>query len=450
MIVVYASVALILGLFTLPFYGEIGGIDTDPGLAKFEISFIFIMTNLLSIGLGTFEPSGRATQILTIISYLLGLIINVLMFSIVVTKFQRPQAEIVFSQKALFSSRDSAPVFIFRLGNLRGNLLYYPKVAITLQTPIKTKEGESMMKMQTVPIQTIPSTVSGSITFAHRIDEDSPLKFITSEAKFQALEEGDLIFSVAFSAFDSTFHSDIVSSKKYFVRDLGFAKRFGDIMESKDGVNFVNWTKFNTYIEVNAKEAYMNLAKLGRRQAIKAAVKTVVAVNAIGHATQEDKGAGGGGDDEISQTESDSSFSTGVSLAPAELSEVKSRPGQAFLFPHVTMTDAGDQLPVCTQTTSIALAMQFCGLRAKMYGVPADGVPMWHAGTKCEVGGSDDPFIKRITAELGNAAQPEWSCAGCGDKVRSKRRERGARSKATNSCEFKGNSFRSSLSLSRR
>jgi len=52
----------------------------------------------------------------------------------------------------------------------------------------------------------------------------------------------------------------------------------------------------------------------------------------------------------------------------------------------------------------------------KMYGVPADGVPKWHAGMECEEGGSDDPFIKRITAELGSAAQPEWSCAGCGDK----------------------------------
>ena len=261
-------------------------------------------------------------------------------------------------------------------------------------------------------------TVSGSITFAHRIDEESPLKFITSDAKFQSLEEGDLIFSVAFSAFDSTFHSDIVSSKKYFVRDLGFAKRFGDIMESKDGVNFVNWTKFNTYIEVDAKEAYMNLAKLGRkpaRQTIKAAVKTVATVNAVVHAAQGDKSAGGD-DDEVSKTESDLSLGTGVSLAPAELSEVKSRPGQAVLFPHVTMTDAGDQLPVCTQTMSIALAMQFCGLRVKMYGVPADGVPKWHAGTECEEGGSDDPFIKRITAELGSAAQPEWSCAGCGDK----------------------------------
>ena len=127
-----------------------------------------------------------------------------------------------------------------------------------------------MMKMQNVPIQTVPSTVSGSITFAHKIDENSPLKFITSQAKFEALEEGDVIFSVAFSAFDSTFHSDIVSSKKYFVGDLGFGLRFGDIMESKDGINFVNWTKFNTYIEVNAKEAFINLAKLAQKPKVRA------------------------------------------------------------------------------------------------------------------------------------------------------------------------------------
>ena len=67
--------------------------------------------------------------------------------------------------------------------------------------------------------------IAGSVTFAHKIDGDSPLKTITSRAKYEMLEDDEFIFSVAFSAFDSTFHSDIVSSKKYFVKDLRFGER---------------------------------------------------------------------------------------------------------------------------------------------------------------------------------------------------------------------------------
>ena len=123
-----------------------------------------------------------------------------------------------------------------------------------------------------------------------------------------------------------------------------------------------------------------------------------------------------GGDENISQTESDSSFGTGVDLAPADLSDIKPRPGSFMLFPHVVMTDSGDHLPVCTQTMSITLAMRSCGVRSKIYGVPADNIPQWHAGIKCDEGRSDVPALRKVTDELAKTEQPDWGCVGCGDK----------------------------------
>ena len=267
--VIYTFIALIFAIITTLFFDELSGTDNEDvsGLGRFEMSMMFVITNLVSIGLGTFEPSGRATQVITILTYFIGLIINVLLFSIVVTKFQRPQAEIVFSEVALFTSRNETPFFVFRLGNMRGNLLYFPKVEITVQTPIVTIEGEEMMKMQPIMTYTTPSTLTGSITFAHLIDEDSPLKFITSLQKFEALDADEMIFSVAFSAFDSTFHSEIVSSKKYFVRDLAFGVRFADIMETKGGFSFVNWDRFNVLVPIpslSVAKAYRSLLLLNK------------------------------------------------------------------------------------------------------------------------------------------------------------------------------------------
>ncbi|GMH93841.1 hypothetical protein TrVE_jg1886 [Triparma verrucosa] len=447
-IFIYVTIALLFAGFTMPFFSEIGGTE-DTELEEFEVGFVFIMTNLLSIGLGTFEPSGRATQIITVMTYFLGLIINVLMFSIVVTKFQRPQAEIVFSERSLFTSRDQIPFFVFRLGNLRGNLLYYPKVVITLQTPIKTKEGETMMKMQNVPIQTVPSTVSGSITFAHMIGEHSPLKFITSKSKFDSLGDGDLIFSVAFSAFDSTFHSDIVSSKKYFVKDLMFGKRFGDIMETKAGVNFVNWEKFNTYIDVDAKEAYRGLAVMVKRQAATAAAnafqtsgqernaksemrrrsvavkeKVVTASNGnqaspevhststINLKTAQDQDIGKDEREEEGKESSEDEMGGGLRLAPNNIEDLADSGRGVILFPVVGMTETGESLPVCTQSLSLALAFSCCKKRIKNYGLSIDHMPPWQKTVACSQLFTQDSSLKKLVSEAGGCMGKGVECEG--------------------------------------
>jgi len=66
---VYSMSAVFLALLTIPYFHEIQGTDSPEveHLGKFEISFVFIVTNLLSIGLGTFEPSGRWTQAITVV-----------------------------------------------------------------------------------------------------------------------------------------------------------------------------------------------------------------------------------------------------------------------------------------------------------------------------------------------------------------------------------------------
>jgi hypothetical protein len=85
---------------------------------------------------------------------------------------------------------------------------------VTLQTPLKTVEGEETMEMTAIPLIAAPSTVSGTMTFAHKITPDSPLKHITSAKLLEQVEDGGMIFSVAFSAIDATYHQEIVSAKK--------------------------------------------------------------------------------------------------------------------------------------------------------------------------------------------------------------------------------------------
>ena len=381
-VVVYVAVTLLFSLMTLPYIGEIHGREDWDG-GSFETAFVFILTNLLSIGLGTFEPSGRATQFITLATYFTGVIINVLMFSIVVTKFQRPQAEIVFSKSALFTSRNHVPFFVFRVGNLRGNLLYYPRCVVTLQTPISTPEGESIMRMDNIDLTTMPSTVSGSMTFAHLIDESSPLKQITSEGKLHGIEEGSMTFSVSFSGIDATYHSEIVSSKKYFVKDLQFGYRYNDIMEIEDGMGVVNWKRFDSLVQIDCSTAYVNMVramtqKLQKLSLEKRAGRSSRRTLARFLAVAENDGESSGGDehDETDERHEEIELCHHEKEPPMHVK----KSGMLVLFPSCSVGGGGEVVPVCTFSLTVGLAYWACGVPVKIWGRVGAAKPPWMRG----------------------------------------------------------------------
>ena len=51
------------------------------------------------------------------VQQLIGILMNVFLFSVCVTRFQMPQSELFFSQRAIFMTRDGVPHLILRVGN---------------------------------------------------------------------------------------------------------------------------------------------------------------------------------------------------------------------------------------------------------------------------------------------------------------------------------------------
>ena len=126
-------------------------------------------------------------------------VINVFVFSAVLAKFQSPRADIIFSDKVCFFTRDGVRHLCLRLGNLRCHTLYNPSLRLFVlkekvseaslartrgnsspdhllpsSSPLKqeTSEGESFIQIKELDVEE-PGTVSGFYNITHKIDEES-------------------------------------------------------------------------------------------------------------------------------------------------------------------------------------------------------------------------------------------------------------------------------------
>jgi hypothetical protein len=77
---------------------------------------------------------------------LLGVVVNVFVFTAVLAKFQAPQVDLVWSGKAVMTRRDGVPTLLIRVGNLKAHTLYNPTIRLTLLSRHVTEEGEGFMK----------------------------------------------------------------------------------------------------------------------------------------------------------------------------------------------------------------------------------------------------------------------------------------------------------------
>ena len=249
---------------------DASSIATDETLDALDLSdfgalLVFSACNVMVLSYGPFLPTELDVLVVATALQMVGILINVFLFSIVVTKYQRPTAQLVFSTHAIFTRRHGQPFFLFRIANRRCNLLYHPAFTVTLVEHVQTPEGESFMRPLPLPLDNEIAVVSGCITIAHRITPESPLwKYTTSSSATNSQRQhsnghsevcvreadvpSDFYVSVTAQAHDSVYRSDIMASKRYRRTDLQFDMRFADVMEMdpvthKLELNFKNFDK---------------------------------------------------------------------------------------------------------------------------------------------------------------------------------------------------------------
>jgi len=170
-------------IFQILFWGTITylavGDDLDGSSRGLDNAFftaiMFATENCITMGWGLIGATGAGAFVCGAIQQMCGIALNVLVFAIVCTKFQRPKPDILFANKVVVAPRDGIPTLLIRLGNKRCNIIYHPDVRLSFLCPTRTKEGETYIKSISLHIA-MPNVIAGVFTISHPIDSSSPLK----------------------------------------------------------------------------------------------------------------------------------------------------------------------------------------------------------------------------------------------------------------------------------
>ena len=225
----YAFPVVLFALISLPLELESGTADSELALHDYVapqaiIAFRFSSANIIGMGYGTVVPTCNWGFFVAIMSQGLGIMINVFVFSAVLAKFQSPQADVIFSKKVCFFTRDGARHLCLRVGNLRCHTLYNPSLRLFVLSDAETAEGESFVRIEELEVGE-PGTVSGVYNITHKIDEDSPLYRYGSTTKGAIMA-----LQVIFTALDPVYQAEVCAKISYTSENFVFGHRFGDMM----------------------------------------------------------------------------------------------------------------------------------------------------------------------------------------------------------------------------
>jgi hypothetical protein len=113
-------------LLNLSFSLLAAGSMTNPDdESKLFVASWVTISNLVAVGYtGSIEPNSFGGFTLGIVQQLQGILLQAFLFSVAVTRFQMPQADLILSDNLLFTNRFHTPHLIFRIGNLRCNMIF--------------------------------------------------------------------------------------------------------------------------------------------------------------------------------------------------------------------------------------------------------------------------------------------------------------------------------------
>ena len=243
LILLIASMYLSINMIFATLY-MVGG-DCISGAEKgsFADAFFFSVQTLSTIGYGVMAPKGPVGSALVTVEAFVGLLGMAMASGLMFSKFARPTARVLFSEKMIVSTRNGKRCLVLRMANGRGNEIVEATLRISVLKPEVTEEGEKMRRFHDLTLarsQTPLFTITWTVI--HVIDEASPL-YGETEA---SLREMNVRFIVTLTGIDSTFAQTIHARTTYFGGDIVWGGRFVDVTSQlPDGQLQVDYTKFN-------------------------------------------------------------------------------------------------------------------------------------------------------------------------------------------------------------
>ncbi len=208
----------------------LGGSTATSFGGRFFDAFFFSVQTVATIGYGKMTPSSFAANILVAFEALTGLFGFALATGLLFARFSRPNAQILFSEKAIVAPYRDITGFMFRIVNERRSQLIEVEATVTFSR-MEAHHGKQMRKFYSLPLER-EKVIFFPLhwTIVHPIDEKSPLFGVTEKD----LEDSDAEFAILLKAFDETFSQSVHTRSSYKYEEVVVGAKFKDMFLPPD------------------------------------------------------------------------------------------------------------------------------------------------------------------------------------------------------------------------
>ena len=193
--------------------------------SRFLECFFFSVQTFTTIGYGRVSPVGMPANVLVSIEAFMGLLGFAFATGLSFARFSRPNAKIIFSERAIIAPYRGITAFEFRIINARASQLIEVDAKVVMSRK-ETVDSRTIRRFYTLPLE------RGRVSFfplnwtvVHPIDSESPLYGI-SHAELLASETE---FMVLISGTDETFAQLVHSRTSYKADEIVVGAKFADM-----------------------------------------------------------------------------------------------------------------------------------------------------------------------------------------------------------------------------
>jgi inward rectifier potassium channel len=206
-------------------------------------AFVFSFQTSSTLGYGYLLPKSHLAHAIVMIDTMIGIFYVAIMTGLAFSKFSRPSAQLLFSDKIILTTFDHIPTLMFRVANNRDTHIVDATLNVAALIPYVSKEGHSLRRFYKLPLVSNNNpTFSLSWTAMHQIDENSPLHGL----EFSEFEAQSILIFVSFTGIDDILSQTIHSNHRYTSDQFHRASKFTDILTVNEHNSYtVDFEKFH-------------------------------------------------------------------------------------------------------------------------------------------------------------------------------------------------------------
>jgi len=219
--------------------------NARPG--SFEDAFYFSVQTIATIGYGGMHPATRYAHLLVVVEALTGILGIAVITGLTFTRFSRPSARVLFSNRVTLTPRDGVPHLMFRMANWRRNRIVEARLRIIMLIDERTREGEMLRRQVDIPLVRAETAIFFlTWTAMHRVDEASPFY---GPGAMEALRTRRAELFLSLTGFDETIGQTIHARREYALDDIVVGVRFADVLTlMPDGSREIDYRKFHDVV----------------------------------------------------------------------------------------------------------------------------------------------------------------------------------------------------------